>query len=111
VITPLRSDCPDGLVLEIGGDSFPVNAAGRLGELGENGARSVDGGADRIAAGQPRRPFDCCSSSVRTSSARGTARHHPEQVQACGAYGALPRRTSASIVVPAGTLSSSRPTD
>jgi hypothetical protein len=35
VTTAVRSDCPDGLALEIGGDSFPVDAAGRLGELGD----------------------------------------------------------------------------
>ena len=33
--THVRSDCPDGLALEIAGDSFPVDAAGRLGELGD----------------------------------------------------------------------------
>jgi hypothetical protein len=35
VTTAVRSDCPDGLALEIGGDTFPINAAGKLGELGD----------------------------------------------------------------------------
>ena len=35
VTTAVRSDCPDGLALEIGSDSFPVDAAGKIGELGE----------------------------------------------------------------------------
>lgn len=35
VTTELRTDCPDGLVVDIGGDQFPVDAAGRIGELGE----------------------------------------------------------------------------
>jgi hypothetical protein len=33
--TPVREDCPDGLALEIGEHTFPVDAAGRIGELGE----------------------------------------------------------------------------
>jgi hypothetical protein len=35
VTTALRSDCPDGLALEIGSDTFPIDATGKLGELGE----------------------------------------------------------------------------
>jgi hypothetical protein len=34
VTTHVRSDCPEGLELQIGGTSFPVDAAGHLGELG-----------------------------------------------------------------------------
>lgn len=34
-VTVVRQDCPDGLALDIGGESFPVDAAGRVGELGE----------------------------------------------------------------------------
>lgn len=33
--TPLREDCPDGLTLEIAGNTFAVDAAGRLGDAGE----------------------------------------------------------------------------
>jgi hypothetical protein len=35
VMTPIRDDCPEGLVLEIAGTSFPVDALGGIGELGE----------------------------------------------------------------------------
>lgn len=35
VTTPLRTDCPDGLALEIGSDTFPVDGAGNLGDLGQ----------------------------------------------------------------------------
>ncbi len=34
-VTVVRQDCPDGLALAIGGESYPVDAAGRVGELGE----------------------------------------------------------------------------
>ncbi|MGE0403315.1 MAG: hypothetical protein AB7T06_41795 [Kofleriaceae bacterium] len=35
VMTPIREDCPEGLVLEIAGTSYPVDAAGRIGDVGE----------------------------------------------------------------------------
>lgn len=35
VLTPVRSDCPDGTVLSIGMERYPVDAAGRIGELAE----------------------------------------------------------------------------
>ncbi len=34
-ITPVRSDCPEGLTLAVGGERFPVDAVGRIGEVGE----------------------------------------------------------------------------
>jgi hypothetical protein len=34
-VTHVRSDCPEGMVLAIGADQFPVDAAGRIGEVGE----------------------------------------------------------------------------
>jgi hypothetical protein len=34
VTTDIRSDCPDGLVLDIAGEQFPVDAAGRIGDIG-----------------------------------------------------------------------------
>jgi hypothetical protein len=34
VETPIRSVCPDGVMVEIAGDTFPLDAAGSLGELG-----------------------------------------------------------------------------
>jgi hypothetical protein len=35
VRTPLRSDCPESLTITIGADTFPVDAAGRIGEVGD----------------------------------------------------------------------------
>ncbi|CAN5784496.1 hypothetical protein BH11MYX3_BH11MYX3_27120 [soil metagenome] len=35
-ITPVRSDCPEGLTLAIGGERFPVDAVGGIGEQGES---------------------------------------------------------------------------
>ncbi|MBA3462482.1 MAG: hypothetical protein H0T46_21145 [Deltaproteobacteria bacterium] len=35
VLTHVRSDCPDGMMLSIGADRFPVDAAGRIGEVAE----------------------------------------------------------------------------
>lgn len=34
VTTPVRSVCPEGVMVELGGDSFPLDAAGSLGDLG-----------------------------------------------------------------------------
>jgi hypothetical protein len=34
VTTPVRSVCPDGVMVEIGAETFPLDAAGQLGELG-----------------------------------------------------------------------------
>jgi hypothetical protein len=34
VTTPVRTDCPEGLALEIDGNAYPIDAAGRVGELG-----------------------------------------------------------------------------
>jgi hypothetical protein len=34
VTTPIRSACPDGVMVEISGDTFPLDANGSLGELG-----------------------------------------------------------------------------
>jgi len=34
VTTAVRDDCPDGLAIAIGSDSFPVDASGRIGDLG-----------------------------------------------------------------------------
>ena len=35
VTTPIRSDCPDGLALDIGGQPYPIDAIGKLGEVGD----------------------------------------------------------------------------
>ncbi len=102
VITPLRTDCPDRLVLEIGGDSFPINAAGRLGELGDaaldqwmaqpTGALqvSLDGRTALLLVGANEQ---CAWNRAR----------HPERAPGCNAY-ASPREVTVSLPLPLGTL-------
>lgn len=104
VITPLRTDCPDGLVLEIGGDTFPINAAGRLGELG-------DAALDQWMAaptGTIQVSLDGRSALLLVGANEQCAwnrAHHPELAQRCGAYGTgLPQTVIGSLSVPVGTL-------
>ncbi|MGN6109314.1 MAG: hypothetical protein ACTHU0_29675 [Kofleriaceae bacterium] len=104
--TQVRSDCPEGLVLVIGGDSFPVDAAGRIGEVGEV---ALD---DWMAA--PSGPLllqfaqqtidlrigaaeQCAWSRYRARGAASTCSASPGMT-------ALPRDAQGSIVVPVGTL-------
>jgi hypothetical protein len=103
VTTPLRSDCPDGLALEIGSDTFPVDARGNLGELGDaalaawmkapNGALRVD------IAGQAR------DLSIDDAGRCTWLRNHG---QTCAVYG---NATLASVTIPvaAGTFTSLAP--
>ena len=83
VVTPVRSDCPEGLALEIGSDTFPVDAAGKIGDVGEAALaewRKTPGPPLRVTvAGQ-------------------------ERDVACG-----PQTCTAMIPVAAGTLTSSVP--
>jgi len=103
VTTPVRGDCPEGLALEVGSDTFPIDAAGKLGELGEtalgewmkapNGPLRVD------IAGQARDLFvDEAGRCTWLRSRGGT----------CSLYGAS---TVASVTIPvaAGTLTSLAP--
>ena len=103
VTTPLRSDCPDGLALEIGSDTFPVAATGELGELGDAALTEwmkAPNGALRVEiAGQARDlPID--------DGGRCTwLRNHG---QTCATYG---NATLASVTIPvaAGTFTSLAP--
>lgn len=79
--TPVRGDCPDGLALEIGGDTFPVDATGHVGELAE-------------AALAQRRPGDPLRVAI-VGQARDLA---------CG-----PQACTATIPVATGTLTSLAP--
>jgi hypothetical protein len=104
VTTPVRSDCPDGLALEIGSDTFPIGAAGTLGELGEtalgdwmnapNGPLRVD------IAGQARDlPID--------DGARCTWQHNHGGT--CMPVYGTPVLAAVTIPVAAGTLTSLAP--
>lgn len=104
--TQVRTDCPEGLVLVIGGDSFPVDAAGRIGEVGEV---ALD---DWMAA--PSGPlllqFAQQTIDLRIGAAEQCAwsRYHARGAAApCPAspgMTGLPRDAQGSIVVPVGTL-------
>lgn len=108
VITPLRSDCPEGLVLEIGGDSFPVDPAGRLGELGDAALdqwmAAPAGNLQISLAGRtmllPVGPNELCA---------WNRAHHPELPRTCGSYTAAPLVVSGSLSLPLGTLTAVAP--
>jgi hypothetical protein len=99
VTTHVRSDCPEGMSLAIAGSEYPVNAAGRLGELGEaaldqwmgSGGEPVEvrvvGQSRQLALG----PDERCM----------WQREHHQAV--CNAP-AMPRAATASFVVEPGLL-------
>lgn len=102
VITPLRNDCPDGLVLEIGGDSFPINAAGRLGELGDAALdqwMAAPTGALQVSL-HGRTTLLLVGANEQCAWNRA---HHPELPQRCYSAG-LPQQVTGSLSVPLGTL-------
>jgi hypothetical protein len=104
VSTPIRTDCPDGTVLEIGGEPYPVDAAGRVGELAEEALDQwmrAPVGTLRVrvrgwSAELPVRDEDRCA----WNRSRGAA-------QACGSMFEAPAQAvSARLLVPVGALSS-----
>lgn len=103
VITPLRSDCPDGLVLEVGGDSFPIDAAGRIGELGETALdqwMAQPTGSLQVSL-EGRTMLLLVGANEQCAWSRA---HHPGPGPSCGGYAALPQGTQGLLTVPAGTL-------
>lgn len=122
VVTPVRDDCPEGLVLEVAGDTFPVDALGRIGELGEVALDDwMKAPTGTIALTFEGRALPL-RIEAREQCAWMRARHadEPEAVQrACGptspgpgTYGSpmsdLPRSAVAVMSVPAGALSVAR---
>ena len=104
VSTPLRADCPDGLAIEIGGDAFAIDAAGRIGELGE---AALD---EWMTAprGSLLVTFEGRTSELRIGPAEQCAwrRARDPQAAACqqGGYLASPRTVGVTFEVPLGTL-------
>jgi hypothetical protein len=104
VTTPVRTDCPDGLMLDIAGTAFPVDAAGQIGELGDAALdewmHAPNGPVSLSIAGQ--------NLDLRLGEAERCAwlrDHKSEQQQTCGVTaGVLPRTASTSFMVPPGTL-------
>ena len=103
VTTPLRSDCPEGLALEIGNDPFPVDATGNLGELGDAALtewmKAPNGALRVVIAGQAR------DLSIDDAGRCTWLRNHG---QTCTTYG---NATLASVTIPvaAGTFTSLAP--
>ena len=102
VFSRIRSDCPTGLILEIAGETFPVDAAGRVGELGE---AALDGWMrtpstpirltyrDRVIDLQLGQNEVCTWNRMRS-----------QDQSACPAYWSSSPAITASIEVPMGTL-------
>ena len=117
VVTPVREDCPDGLVLDIGGTSFPVDAAGHIGELGE---AALDEWMRAQAPGALALTFEGRAMPLRVEGRERCAWVRARQngttpgastEPACATVGQLvptadlPRLTTAVITVPTGALS------
>lgn len=110
--TRLRGDCPDGLALDIGGEVYPVDAAGRIGELG---AAAID--AWMQAPGAPIR-VTYAGQTVdvplgRAEQCAWNRSHHreqPEPLAGCPPADALsPRQASVHVEVPVSTLTRLEP--
>lgn len=101
VTSHLRSDCPAGLVFEIAGETFPVDAAGGIGELGEaalDGWMQTPGGPIRLS-------FEGKAIDVRIGygeQCTWNRSHHPDAAP-CPRY-LHTADIQASLDVPMGTL-------
>jgi hypothetical protein len=106
-VTPVRSDCPEGMTLAIGGVPFPVDAAGRLGEVGDaalDAWMSAPNGPLLLEVAGQRRAFEV----GQGEQCVWLRDHHRDQPASCYAGVAL-RSVMAAIDVPAGTLSALAP--
>jgi hypothetical protein len=103
VVTPIRDDCPAGLALEIAGESYPVDAAGRIGELGETALddwMQQPTGAVRLTL--PGQSTDLVLGIAERCTWNRARQRTPDP--GC-TYQSVPAQTaSASLLVPAGTL-------
>ncbi|HEU0035009.1 MAG TPA: hypothetical protein VFQ53_30495 [Kofleriaceae bacterium] len=104
VSTHVRSDCPAGLLIDIAGETFPVDAAGRIGELGLaalDGWMQAPTGPLRLTFGD--RTIDL---NIRASEqcAWNRARHAGERAdQGCTMISSV-GSVVADLEVPLGTL-------
>jgi hypothetical protein len=118
VTTPLRSVCPDGVMVEIAGDTFPLDATGSLGDLGSeafdqwmrtpNG--SVPGSllvsfAGRTAMMNVSDADRCVYTRARTQAAPATtAANAPAYTPVSAACGTVVHPLAAVLDLPVGTL-------
>ncbi len=104
-VTPVRSDCPEGMALTIAGQRFPVDAAGKVGELGESALdawMSAPSGPLVVEAAGQARTFEVGPGEQCVWS---TA-HHTEAPAGCYGGGAVALRSvMTAFDVPVGSLS------
>jgi hypothetical protein len=121
VETPIRSVCPDGVMVEIAGETYPLDAAGSLGEVGSaafdqwmaapNGSLLVTfagrsamidvGEADRCVWKAARNAPAPPVTTQAGSAAPPTSSYAANAVTACGV---APHTLAAVIDLPVGTL-------
>jgi hypothetical protein len=102
-VTPVRGDCPDGTTLVIGAERFPVDAAGKIGEVGDaalDAWMSAPTGPLLLEIAGQTRTFDVGYGEQCVWQRD----HHRDQPATCTAGVAL-RSLLVSIEVPVGTLS------
>ncbi len=103
IVTPVRSDCPEGMTLAIGGERFPVDAAGRIGEVGDaalDAWMSAPSGPLLLEVAGQTRTFDV----GYAEQCVWQRDHHRDRPATCTAGVAL-RSLLVAIEVPVGTLS------
>ncbi len=133
VVTPIRDDCPEGLVLEIGGDAYPVDALGAIEEAGEIALDAWMRASDGAPGGGLALTFEGRAMPLRVDArercawvrARPADTNAPSSTpdapsdpygprDACSTQGQLsadlPRATTAVITVPTGSLSTATST-
>lgn len=104
VTTVIREDCPETLTLQIGGDVFPIDAIGRLGELGDLALDDwMQAPTGSILVGLEGRSFEL----VITSADRCTWNRHRQRTADPGcasATGISQQYATTTIDVTPGTL-------
>lgn len=99
----IRSDCPAGLLLEIAGETFPVDAAGRIGEVGE---AALDDWMRAPSPAPVRLTYQDRVIDLRlghNEACTWNRLRHQTQA-ACPAYWAAGAAVGATLEVPMGTL-------
>jgi hypothetical protein len=103
VTTQIRSDCPETLDLSIGGDVYPIDAAGRLGELGDLALDDwMQAPSGPLLVGFEGRSYEL----VVGASDRCTWNRHRQRPAdpGCAYGGAAQQYVSVTVVTTPGTL-------
>ncbi len=100
VSTPIRTDCPENLALDIGGERYPIDAVGKIGEVGEQALN------EWMAA--PKGPllanFDGKSMELEIGANEQCTWLRAHDRAATCQPALAPRATSAEFTLAAGTL-------